>query len=126
MGRAIALTIFQRILFAFACIFLGFLFFPLFFVGGLIAWSVYRDIVEAPARRAEQLEIEARINAPVSAKDIRWACESPAETAFLDIMVAAYALHIVLDSLGLGFGEDRKAVCNQVNRVLGVSVNIVF
>jgi very-short-patch-repair endonuclease len=86
------LTIFQRILFAFTCIILGFLFFPLFFVGGLIAWSVYRDIVEAPARLAEQLEIEARINAPVSAEDIRWVCESPAETAFLDIMVSAYAL----------------------------------
>lgn len=92
MERATELTIFQRSLFGAACILLGFLFFPLFFVGGLIAWSVYRDIVEAPARRAEQAEVEARINAPVSAENIRWACESPAETAFLDAMVAAYAL----------------------------------
>jgi very-short-patch-repair endonuclease len=92
IGRAIVLNIFQRILFASACILLGFLFFPFFFVGGLIAWSIYRDIVEAPARRAEQAEIEARINAPLSAENIRWACESPAETSFLDIMVSAYAL----------------------------------
>ncbi len=86
------MTIFQRSLLAAACILLGFLFFPLFFVGGLIAWSIYGDIVEAPARRAQQEEIDARINAPVSAEDIRWACESPAETAFLDTMVSAYAL----------------------------------
>lgn len=86
------LTYFQRSLLAVACILLGFLFFPLFFLGGLIAWSVYRDIVEAPARRAQKAEIDARINAPVSVEDIRWACESPAETAFLNAMVSAYAL----------------------------------
>lgn len=91
-GEGVKLTFFQRGLLAVACIIFGFLFFPLFFLGGLIAWSVYRDIVEAPARRAEQAEIEAQINAPVSVEDIRWACESPAETAFLDAMVSAYDL----------------------------------
>jgi hypothetical protein len=35
-------------------------------------------------------------------------------------------LHIVFDSLDLGFGKDREAVRDQVNRVLGVSVNRVF
>ena len=35
-------------------------------------------------------------------------------------------LHIVFDSLHLGFGEDREAVRDQVNRVLGVPVNLVF
>ena len=35
-------------------------------------------------------------------------------------------LHVVLDSLDLGFGEDREAVRDQVNRVLGVTVNLVF
>lgn len=81
-----------RILVAAICILLGFLFFPLFFVGGLIAWSIYRDIVDAPAERAQQTEIDARLNAPVSVEEIRWMCESPAETAFLDAMVSAYAL----------------------------------
>jgi len=86
------LTYFQRGLLSVVCILLGFVFFPLFFLGGLIAWSVYRDIVEAPARRAQQAEIDASINAPVSVEDIRWACESPAETTFLDAMVSAYSL----------------------------------
>lgn len=74
------------------CILLGFLFFPLFFVGGLIIWSVFRDIAEAPARRVELAEINALINAPVSEENIRWNCDSPAETAFLDAMVSAYDL----------------------------------
>ncbi|MBP6363555.1 MAG: DUF559 domain-containing protein [Novosphingobium sp.] len=86
------MTYFQRGLLAVACILLGFIFFPLFLLGGLIAWSVYRDIVEAPARRAQQAEIDARINAPVSAEDMRLACESPAEMAFLDVMISAYDL----------------------------------
>jgi very-short-patch-repair endonuclease len=86
------LTYFQRGLLSVACILLGFVFFPLFLLGGLIAWSVYRDIVEAPARRAQQAAIDASINAPVSVDDVRLACESPAETAFLDAMVSAYAL----------------------------------
>jgi very-short-patch-repair endonuclease len=86
------LTYFQRGLLSVICILLGFVFFPLFFLGGLIAWSVYRDIVEAPARRAQQAAIDASINAPVSVDDVRLACESPAETAFLDAMVSAYAL----------------------------------
>lgn len=82
----------QRALFAAVCLLLGFLFFPMFFVGGLVAWSIYRDVVEAPARRAQQAVINARINAPVSIEEIRWACDSPAEVAFLDAMVSAYAL----------------------------------
>ncbi len=35
-------------------------------------------------------------------------------------------LHVVIDSLGFGFSEDREAVRDQVNRVLGVPVNRVF
>ena len=35
-------------------------------------------------------------------------------------------LHVVFDSLGFGFGEDREDVRDQVNRVLGVPVNLVF
>ncbi|WP_454888281.1 endonuclease domain-containing protein [Sphingobium herbicidovorans] len=90
--KGVTLTFFQRGFLAVVCILLGFIFFPLFFLGGLIAWSVYRDIVEAPARRAQQAEIDASINAPVSVEDIRWACESPAEAAFLDAMISAYSL----------------------------------
>lgn len=88
------MTYFQRIALAVVCILLGFLFLPLFLVGGLIVWSVYRDIIEEPARRAEQAEIDARINAPVSVENIRGQCESPAETAFLEAMVSAYKLQI--------------------------------
>lgn len=85
-----------RILIAAVCILLGFFFFPFFVVGGLIAWSVYGDIVDGPAQRAQEAEAEAkadaRLNAPVSVEDIRDLCESPAETAFLDAMISAYAL----------------------------------
>ena len=87
-----SLNIPMRTLTAATCILLGFLFFPLFFVGGLIAWSIYRDIVDAPAHRAQKAEIEARVNAPMSVEEIRGRCESPAETAFLDAMVSAYDL----------------------------------
>jgi hypothetical protein len=41
----------------------------------------------------------------------------PAERSFV---------HIVFDSLDLGFGEDRKAIRDQVNRVLGVLIDLVF
>lgn len=81
-----------RVLAAAASIILGFLFFPLFFLGGLIAWSIYSDIIEAPDRQAQEAEIEARLNAPLSVDDLRRECESPAETAFLDAMVSAYSL----------------------------------
>ena len=81
-----------RILAAVACLLLGFVIFPLFFVGGAIIWSIYSDIVEAPARRAQEAEVKARLNAPVAADKMRIWCESPAETAFFDAMVAAYDL----------------------------------
>ena len=35
-------------------------------------------------------------------------------------------LHVVFDSLGFGFGEDRETICDQVNRVLGVPIDLVF
>ena len=35
-------------------------------------------------------------------------------------------LHIVFDSLDFGFGEDREAVGNQVNRVVGLAFDLVF
>lgn len=81
-----------RVLAVVVCILLGFIFFPLFLLAALIAWSIYSDIVEAPARREQETEIEARLNAPVSVDEIRLRCESPAETAFLDAMVSAYHL----------------------------------
>lgn len=86
------LSYFQRAVVAIVVFLLGFLFFPFFFLGGLIAWSVYRDIVEEPERRAQEAEIAARLNAPVTVETIRWGCESPAERAFLEAMVAAYSL----------------------------------
>ena len=81
-----------RILLAVVCALLGFLFFPLFLLAGLIAWSVFSDIKDAPAQKIRDAEAEARANAPVSVEDIRDRCDSPAETAFLDAMVSAYAL----------------------------------
>lgn len=86
------MNILPRVFFATACILLGFLIFPLFFVGGFIAWTIYSDLNEEPLRRAQQAEIEARLNEPVAVEDIRWGCESPAETAFLDAMVSAFDL----------------------------------
>lgn len=86
------MTYFQRGILAVACILLGYFFWPLFILGGFIAWSVYSDMIDAPARRKQAEEIKARINAPVSIDDIRFRCESPAETAFLDAMISAYSL----------------------------------
>lgn len=65
---------------------------PALFLGRLNRLECLSRHCRSPARRAEQAEIEAQINAPVSVEDIRWACESPAETAFLDAMVSAYDL----------------------------------
>ena len=31
-------------------------------------------------------------------------------------------LHIDFDSFELGFGEDRKAVCDQIDRVIGLAL----
>ncbi len=86
------LNIPPRVMAAAGCILLGFLFFPFFFLGGLIAWSIYSDIAETPGRLAQEAEIEAHLNAPLSVDDIRGECESPAETEFLDAMVSAYSL----------------------------------
>lgn len=81
-----------RVTAALLCILLGFLFFPLFILGGLIIWSIFADVAEAPAQRAQQAELDARANEPVSVEDIRMACDSPAEEAFLDAMVSAHSL----------------------------------
>ena len=35
-------------------------------------------------------------------------------------------LHIVFDSLDFGFGEDREAVCDQIDRVAGFAFNLVL
>ena len=35
-------------------------------------------------------------------------------------------LHIVLDCLDLGFGEDGKAGCDQIDRVVGLAFDLVF
>ncbi len=86
------MTYFQRGLLAAACILFGFLFWPLIPLGGLIAWSVYKDIIEEPERKKQEAEIKARLSEPVSVEEIEWQCDSPAETAFLDAMVAAYSL----------------------------------
>ena len=34
-------------------------------------------------------------------------------------------LHIVFDSFDFGFGEDRKAVCDQIDRVVGSAIRLV-
>lgn len=86
------MTYLQRSLLAAACIVTGFLFFPLFFVGGFIAWTVYRDVSVEPERKIEELKASARGNALLTVEEMRWACDSPAETAFLDAMVSAFNL----------------------------------
>jgi very-short-patch-repair endonuclease len=81
-----------RVSIAAACILLGFAFFPMFLIGAIIAWSIVQDIREAPERRAREAELYELARAPVSAQNLRDACESPAEVAFLDAMIDAYEL----------------------------------
>lgn len=78
--------------FALVVTLLGFLFFPLFFAGGFLFWALYKDIKEAPAKRAEAAEIERRLAEPPTVEQVEWSCESPAETAFLNAMIEAYDL----------------------------------
>ena len=71
---------------------LGFAFFPMFFLGAYLFWSIVQDKLEAPEQLAFQAELDELARAPVSAKELRDLCESPAEVAFLDAMITAYAL----------------------------------
>jgi hypothetical protein len=85
------MTYFQRGLLAAVLMLLGLVFWPLLAVGGLIAWTVYSDIRDEPERKRQEAESEARLNKPITVEDMRWSCESPAEEAFFDAMVSAYA-----------------------------------
>lgn len=86
------MTYFQRGLLAAVLIVIGFFFWPLLGVGGLIAWSVYSDIRNEPERKRQEAEVAARINVPVTVEDMRFTCDSPAEEAFFDTMVSAYKM----------------------------------
>lgn len=86
------MTYFQRGLLAAVLIVIGFFFWPLLAVGGLIAWSVYKDIQDEPERKRQEAEITASLNKPVTVEDMRVTCESPAEEAFFDTMVSAYKM----------------------------------
>jgi len=86
------MTYFQRGLLAAVLIAIGFFFWPLLGIGGLIAWSVYSDIRSEPERKRQEAEIAARINRPVTVEDMRFTCESPAEEAFFDAMVSGYKM----------------------------------
>ena len=86
------MTYFQRGLLAAVLIVIGFFFWPLLVVGGLIAWSVYSDIRNEPERKRQEAEVAARINVPVTVEDMRFTCDSPAEEAFFDTMVSAYKM----------------------------------
>ena len=86
------LNLYFRISATIICFLLGFMFPLLFLLSGMIAWSIYSDIKEAPERALQREEAEKRANAPVSPADIRDYCESPAEEAFLDAMVQAFNL----------------------------------
>jgi very-short-patch-repair endonuclease len=86
------MTYFQRGLLATVLILLGVVFWPFLAVGGLIAWSVYSDIREAPERKIQEAEIEACLKEPIAVEDMRLTCESPAEEAFFDAMVTSYGM----------------------------------
>jgi len=86
------MTYSQRGLLAAVLIVIGFFFWPLLVVGGLIAWSVYSDIRDEPERKRQEAEIAARLNEPVTVESMRFTCESPAEEAFFDTMVSAYKM----------------------------------
>ena len=83
---------FMRGLLAVALMLCGLLFWPLFAVGCLIAWTVYSDIRDEPERKRQEAEVKARLNEPIAVADMRLTCESPAEEAFFDAMVSAYNL----------------------------------
>lgn len=83
-----------RILATFLCFLLGFIFPFSFALAALIAWSIYEDITDPSSKeppRPSKLET-------LTTDDEDWhryfqhACESPAEVAFLDAMVAAFNL----------------------------------
>lgn len=82
----------------------GFIFMPLFLGVPFVFYRWFMANKEEPARRAEHERLqdelvesdkkqrELRRTQPISVEDIRICCESPAETAFLDAMVAEYEL----------------------------------
>lgn len=83
-----------RILATFLCFLLGFIFPFSFALAALIAWSIYEDITDPSSKeppRPSKLET-------LTTDDEDWhryfqhSCESPAEVAFLDAMVAAFNL----------------------------------
>jgi len=86
------LSLLWRILITVACIGIGFIFPLVWGLAAFTGWSVFDDIKNAEQNRAHETEIEVIKNAPVSVDDIRWRCDSPAETAFLDAIVDVYDL----------------------------------
>lgn len=86
------MTFFQRGLAAALCLLVGLVFWPLLVVGGVIAWSVYVDIREEPERKREEAAHLERMNRPISIAAMRGSCESPAEVAFFDAMVAFHGM----------------------------------
>lgn len=95
---------------------MDFFFFRFFFAGGFLFWALYKDIKEAPAKRAEAAEIQRALAEPPTVEQVEWSCESPAETAFLNAMIEAYDLKPApygLEGKGLhlnnqvGFGNYR-------------------
>jgi very-short-patch-repair endonuclease len=86
------MTYFQRGLLAAVLMLCGLAFWPLFFVGAGIAWTVYADIRDEPERKRQEAESNARLNETVTVEYMRTKCESPAETAFFDAMVSAYRM----------------------------------
>lgn len=86
------MTYFQRGLAAAFFMLVGLVVWPLFAVGALIAWSVYCDIRDDPEHKRQEAEVDALLRAPITVEDLRLSCESPAEEAFFDAMVASYKM----------------------------------
>jgi very-short-patch-repair endonuclease len=72
----------------------GFAFFPLFFVGGLVAWSLIDDL-RNPVKAEDHPFFDPKL---VPSSDPTWRerwlglCESPAETGFLTAVIEVYHL----------------------------------
>lgn len=73
----------------------GLVFFPLFFVAAFVAWALFKDLTDPDQPDADSICVR---RLTTTAADPEWKsyflpfCESPAESAFLEAMIAAYGL----------------------------------
>lgn len=82
----------MRGLIAAILILVGFFFWPLLLLGGVMAFATYEEFRDAPKKAQARALVEEAERLPMTVEEMRWLCESPAEEAFLDAMVAGHKL----------------------------------